>query len=528
MEHTKYKVLLIEDNKLDRMAFKRFVEEEKLLYDLTTARSISEAKEILKFEQFDIIVSDYSLGDGTALDILNSVKHIPIILITGAADEQVAINAWRAGTYDYLPKDFNRNYLKAVPKTIEKAIKRKKTEEALDRRQKNLEAIFHVAPVGMLLADENMIVVRANDTIRRMLNREYPQIVNHRIGYALGCINSADSDKGCGFGRACAECLLKNAIRNVLDLGQSVQDVEIHPTLQVGNEQITPWFCISVEPVTIDGCKRLIVAMDDITERKRAGEELEEIMKLKSQFISTVSHELLTPLAAINEGLGIVLDGVAGRVNKKQKKFLGIAKRNADRLSDLINDILDFQRLGAGKTKPDIQSHDIKEVLSEVRETMTLFAKKHDVELSFASADNLSKAEFDRAKMIQVLTNLVNNAVKFTPEEGRVSVDVRRRDTDWVISVSDTGMGIPKEALPKIFERFYRVKRRGTHIKGMGLGLAIVHKIVMMHGGTIEVESQVDQGTTFTVLMPLKANSSPEPSSEKGDELLENTVAAQY
>ncbi len=159
---------------------------------------------------------------------------------------------------------------------------------------------------------------------------------------------------------------------------------------------------------------------------------------------------------------------------------------------------------------------------------MTLYAKKHATKLSFASADDLSKAEFDRAKVIQVLTNLVSNAVKFTPEGGRVSVDVQRRDADWVISISDTGMGIPKEALPKIFERFYRVNRQGKQIKGMGLGLAIVHKIVMLHGGTIEVESQVDQGTTFTVFLPLKAKSSPEPSPETADELMENTVATTH
>jgi len=650
MEHTKYKVLLIEDNKLDRMAFERFLEDEKLLYDYTAARSISEAKEILKSNNFDIIVSDYSLGDGTALDILNSVKHIPIILITGVADEQVAIEAWRAGTYDYLPKDFDRNYLKAVPKTIEKAIKRKKTEDALDRKQKNLEAIFDAAPVGMLLADENMIIGRANDTIKRMLNREYPQIINHRIGSALGCINSTDSDKGCGFAKACAKCLLKNAISNVQESGQSVRELEIRPTLKVQNEQIMPWFCVSVEPVLIDGSTRLIIAMDDIsqrkmaederrfmeekyrtifensavaitlvdkqerliswnkftegflgmgkddlylkpvsslypadewermraqdirqkgmqhhletimvkkdgklidvdislsvikdsngettgsigvirdiTERKKAEEELKETMELKSQFISTVSHELRTPLAAMKEGLGIVLDGVVGRVNKKQKKFLGIAKRNADRLSDLINDVLDFQRLGAGKTKLDIYSHDIKEVLSEVQDTMTLYANNQAAKLSFTSADDLSNAEFDRAKVVQVFTNLVSNAVKFTPEGGRVSVDVQRRDIDWVIRVSDTGMGIPKEALPKIFERFYRVNRPGKHIKGTGLGLAIVHKIVMMHGGTIEVESEVDQGTTFTVFLPLEAKSSPEPSPETADELIEETLAA--
>jgi DNA-binding NtrC family response regulator len=122
MEDTKYRVLLIEDNKLDRMAFERFVDDQKLPYDYTAAQSISQARQILKSRHFDIIISDYSLGDGTALDILNSVKDIPIILITAAEDERVALKALKAGTYDYLPKDFNRNYLKAVPETIENAI----------------------------------------------------------------------------------------------------------------------------------------------------------------------------------------------------------------------------------------------------------------------------------------------------------------------------------------------------------------------------------------------------------------------
>jgi len=528
MEHTTYKVLLIEDDRLDQMAFQRFVEEEKLLYDYTIAGSVSEARSILGSEQFDIIVSDYSLGDGTALDILNSVKNTPVILTTGLTDEHVAIKAWRAGAYDYLPKDIYQNYLKAVPKAIENAIKRKKTEDALDRKQKNLEAIFDAAPIGMLLADENMIITRVNSAVKQMLHKEYPQIINRQVGDALGWVNSTHNEKTCGCSQACAGCLLKKTMKSVLDTGRSTHYVEIHPTLKIDNKEIMFWFRISAEPIIIDDRRHVLLAVDDITERKKAEEKLKETMELKSQFISTVSHELRTPLTGMIEGLAIVLDEVVGPINKEQKKFLGIAKRNTDRLIDLINDLLDFQRLGAGKTKLDIQSHDIKEALSEVQETMTLFAKKHDVELSFASADDLSKAEFDRAKVIQVLTNLVSNAVKFTPEGGRVSVDVRRRDADWVISVSDTGMGIPKEALPKIFERFYRVNRQGKHIKGTGLGLAIVHKIVMMHGGTIEVESQVDQGTTFTVLLPLKAKSSPEPSPEKEDELLENAVAAPY
>ena len=270
MEYTKYKVLLIEDNKLDRMAFERFVYNQKLRYDYTAARSISEAKEILDSERFDIIVSDYSLGDGTALDILNSVKDTPIILITASEEEEVPINARRAGTYDYLPKDFDRNYLKAVPEKIENAIKHKKVEQILDREPKNLEAMFHSATVGMLLVDENMIIARANDVMKRMLHKNSSQIINHRLGNALGCINSTNGNKVCGFGQACEKCPLKKAISSVLDSGQSVEGLEIHPTLKAGNKKIKPWFCISIERAIIDDCTCLIIAVEDITQPKKA------------------------------------------------------------------------------------------------------------------------------------------------------------------------------------------------------------------------------------------------------------------
>jgi len=649
MEDTRYKILLIEDDEIDQMAFKRFIENEKLLYDCTIATSVSEAQGILASEQFDTIVSDYSLSDGTAVNILDTVKDIPIIVVTGAGDEEVAVKAWRAGAYDYLTKDSERNYLKAVPKTIENAIKHKKMEEAIERKQKNLETIFDAAPGGMLLTDENMVVTRANNTIKQLVHREYPQIINQQIGSALGCINSTCNEKGCGYSPTCSECLLQKGLKNVLDSGEPVHDVEMHPELNVDEKRITPWLRVSAKPVIIDDRKHVIITLDDITEhkkmererqlaeekyrmifensavaitvvdeqerliswnkftedllgmdredlhlrpvselyppgewkkirshnirqkgvqqhlettmfkkdgsiievdislsvlkdpegkttgsigiirditeRRKAEEAVIETMEIKSQFISTVSHELRTPLAAMKEGIAIVLDGVAGRLNRKQKKFLGIAKRNVDRLEAMINDVLDFQRLEAGRRKLDIHSNDIKEVALEVHEIIAFYAKKNEVKLSFEPAEDLPKAKFDRAQIILVLTNLISNAVKFTPEKGRVSVGIQHLNEELIITVSDTGMGIPKEALPKIFGRFYRVKRHGKQIQGTGLGLAIVHKIVMMHGGRIDVESEVDRGTTFTVFLPLEPKFLPDVPSEKRDEVLENTVA---
>jgi PAS domain S-box-containing protein len=627
METSNYRILLIEDDKLDQMAFRRYIENEKLPYYYKMASSISEAQSLLNSEKFDIIIADYSLGDGTALDILNSAKNTPIVVTTGANDEEVAVKAWRAGAYDYLSKDLGQVYLRAIPKTIENTVRRREIEEALDKKQKNLEAIFDAVPNGMFLIDESLSVTRANDAIRQMFHKEYSQIINRRVGDILGCINIIGNGQNCEYAPACSECLLKKTLRDVLDSEQSVCCLEIHPTLKIDEKEITPWFHISAKPVTINGDRHVIVTIEDVTERKKAehehllaeekyrmifensaaaitfadeqerliswnsytegllnfdGEELhlkpvqslyppeewerirtlnirqkgmqhhletrmlrkdgsvidvdislsilkgaedeiigsigifyditerkaveekfKETMELKSNFISTVSHDLRTPLAALKEGLGIVLDEVVGEINEKQKKFLEIAARNVDRLGALINDVLDFQKLGADKATLNIQDNNIGQIVSEVHETMALFAQKNKVELVSELPENLPKAKFDRAKITQVLTNLLNNAIKFTPENGMASVNVRHQNEELVISVHDTGIGIPKDELSKIFERFYRVKRAEKQIPGSGLGLAVVHKIVMMHGGRIEVESELDQGTTFNIFLPL-------------------------
>jgi hypothetical protein len=263
----------------------------------------------------------------------------------------------------------------------------------------------------------------------------------------------------------------------------------------------------------------------DITEHKAAEEKVKKMIDEKSGFISIVAHELRTSLSAIKEGVSIVSEGIAGRLNGKQKKYLNIAKRNADRLSALINNVLDFQKLETNRMDLDIQDNDIKEVVTEIHETMALYAKKNKVELLLELADDLSEAKFDRLKINQVLTNLIGNAIKFTPEKGRVSINVQRRNEELVISVGDTGIGIPKDALAKIFECFYTVNQRGKQIQGTGLGLAIVHKIVMMHGGRIEVESEVSQGTTFTLFLPLDCEPMQKLSPAKETEILENSIA---
>ncbi len=155
MENKKYKILLIEDNKIDQMAFKRLIEDEKLPYDCSIAGSVARAKLAIAAEKFDVIISDYSLGDGTAFDIFPLVKDTPVIFVTGSGDEEIAVNAYKAGACDYLIKDLDRNYLKTMPITVENAIRHKMTE---DRLRLLSAAIMNTEDAVYITDTENKII----------------------------------------------------------------------------------------------------------------------------------------------------------------------------------------------------------------------------------------------------------------------------------------------------------------------------------------------------------------------------------
>ncbi len=376
-------------------------------------------------------------------------------------------------------------------------------ENLIEHKRRNLEAIFDAVPVGLLLLDENLTVVRVNDAIRKLVGKDYHDIINRTIGHALDCKTIAIEKILCGLGRSCKKCPLIQNIEKVLKTSQPVNGLEFQSQTHFQDRALKPWFSLSVEPVTIEGKKHIVVCLNDITEKKLAEEKLLETMELKSQFISTVSHELRTPLTAVSQGLDIVLSGEAGKINEKQKQFLQLSKRNVDRLGLLVNDVLDIQKFESGRMKLDFASNNMAETAKEVVQTMSLTAKKVGVSLS-AEIEHICPSVFDRNKIIQMLTNLLSNAIKFTPARGKVSLQVQKENNEIVITVSDTGMGIPKSDLCKVFQRFYRVKRPGKEISGTGLGLSIVAQIVSFHGGRIMVDSEPDKGTTFTVYLPNK------------------------
>jgi signal transduction histidine kinase len=387
-------------------------------------------------------------------------------------------------------------------------------------KSKSLEVIFDAVPVGLMLVDERLVVDRVNEFIQRRTGKSYQEIINTSICEVLNCkIDQNEKSSDCIH---CQQCALKTNILKVFETLKPVEEFEFGNNNFFNDKSSNTWFSLTVKPVIVDERKYVVACLNDITARKNAEEKLAESMKVKQQFISTVSHELRTPLTAIREGLNIVLEGVAGKLKDKQREFLQLSKRNVDRLSALINDVLDFQKLESGRMCFNFTSSNIAETIKDSAETMKLMAKNYKVELAVNIDPQVGMAVYDANKIIQVMNNLLSNAIKFTPAGGKVTLSARIINDAAAITVCDTGMGIPKEDLPKIFERFYRVQRPGKEIPGTGLGLPIVAQIIEKHAGTISVESELNKGTSFTIVLPLKG---PQEMDKSKDELLERTIS---
>jgi PAS domain S-box-containing protein len=265
---------------------------------------------------------------------------------------------------------------------------------------------------------------------------------------------------------------------------------------------------LAISPVKdkVDNIIGFLHLAKDITEKKRYERRLRELDKMKSDFVSNVSHELRTPLTAIKGSVDNMLDGITGPLNEKQGRYLSRIKSNADRLTRLINNILDLSRIEAGKIDLRPANFSVVPLAKEVAEVLRAVAAEKLISLEVTSPDDGVNAWADRDKVTQVLMNLIGNAVKFTPEHGKVTVGVERNGNDWVqVSVADTGPGIVPEEGNKIFAKFYQIAQAANQkTKGTGLGLAISKALVEMHGGKIWVESEIGRGCTVSFTLPVR------------------------
>jgi len=239
-------------------------------------------------------------------------------------------------------------------------------------------------------------------------------------------------------------------------------------------------------------------------ERQRANQRksfLEELNKMKSDFVSNISHELRTPLASII-GFSETIDSDPDMPDAMRSEFNTTILNEGKRLARLINDILDISKLEGGGIEIVNVRFDVILMLNEVIDAHIKSAKAKNITLSRELPEEEILIDADKERILQTIGRLLNNAVKFTNEKGRIKVIAKNLFNEIEIIISDTGIGIPETDLPFIFQKFYRVSRPGTEIPGTGLGLVFVKQIIDLHKGFITVQSEVGKGTTFAIKIP--------------------------
>jgi two-component system sensor histidine kinase GlrK len=233
--------------------------------------------------------------------------------------------------------------------------------------------------------------------------------------------------------------------------------------------------------------------------------KLKEIDKMKSDFISLMSHELRTPLTTIKEGSNLYLEGLeVGIARDKQKRLLTIINEECNRLINLVSSLLDLSKMEAGMMDYNFNEADLPPLIHKITEEMEPLAETKNIRLEKSLSRTLPHIRIDTERMLQVLRNLVGNAVKFTPNEGCVQISARSEDQGLKVSVSDSGQGISKEKIDAVFDKYHQASlTSSSKFKGTGLGLSIVRQIINAHGGKVWVENTSEKGSTFSFVLPV-------------------------
>lgn len=506
----KKRVLIVDDEEDIRNLLRLTLEEEG--FDVRVAFNGKEAIGKLKSESFEVLLTDIKMPMMDGIELLKAARvlnpEIAAILITGFPSIETVREAHRSLAFDYIVKPFD-------PNTVLNCI-----NAALSRRAIAHDLVESVHKPKILVVDDEPLITNLFEVSLR--EEGYPiEIASNgkkameRFLYGdfdvvITDVNMPEMD-----GRSLLDNLksVKPEVIVIVITGYPSVDSAIE-TMRMGaydyiTKPIDPdvvinvikraWDKQSLELQKEDLLKRLQDANLHLTE---ANEKLRELDRLKSHFISTVSHELRTPITSIKGSIGLILHNTAGSVNDDTKELLGICYKNTDRLIRLINNLLDVQKIEAGKFELNRENIDIRKLVEECVTALKPFAQEFNVSLYSELPEGRVSAFADKDRISQVLYNLISNGIKFS-KGGRVTIAIEDAEQEVKVTVSDTGAGIPREKFKEIFERFNLVKTTtDTTIKGTGLGLSICKAIVEEHSGKIWVESQPGRGSVFHFTLP--------------------------
>ncbi len=482
------RIMVVDDEKTIREGCRRVLTNKG--YDVVLAENGRQALDILDAEPPDIILLDLKMpvmGGEEVLGITGSkYPDIPVIIITGHGTVDTAVECMKRGAYDFVTKPFQLDqFILTITRAVEKrqlAQKARKLEEAnmrnlydLNLEKSRLKTIINRMANGVMVTNRNLEVVLHNPALMRLAE------ISKEISPPAPITEIIDD-----------EAIIETLRR--IQAGNSPESESFSQEICAGSNVLRAISAPVLSPsMDIAGT---VTVLEDITAFK-------QLDQMKSDFVNMVAHELRSPLVSIRQLNSVLLEGLAGPLEGKQKEFVSRGVKKIDSLLELINDLLDVAKIEAGKFVQHQVPTDIGRLMEDTVALMEPRAKEMGITLTCSSRD-LKPVQADPKNIEEIFNNLISNAINYSPEGGQVSVSAQGLGEYMEIRVEDTGVGISPEELPRIFDKFYRVKHPKTRqVMGTGLGLAIVKGIVEAHHGTIDVKSVQDKGTTFRILLPV-------------------------
>ncbi len=487
-------ILVIDDDNVIRLACQKTLEQEGMTVDTAINGKIGLEK--IKTKNYDLILLDLIMPEMTGNELLNAVqqfnKEVIIIVITGFATIESAVETLQQGAYDYVSKPFTPEELrKVVRKGLERSRllrearglrkEREQNLQALAAEQSRLKTIINCMGEGLIATDQDAKLILINSVACKLLNIDEPGDIGHTI---RGYLNNSE-----------LEDWICNTLRNE-KVSQRYQNREI-----VFDAKAEKIYSITMAPLmgTEDNFSGLALVIMDISEEKKLEKRKEEFQKL----VAVVTHELKAPINAIENYLDVIINGYVKENPEKQHEYLTRCRDKAEMLRNLIHDLLSLTSIESGKITRKMSPIDIRPVLTEIVGFMEHESAQKKIKIECDLPEKFPMISGDKNSLNIVFSNLISNAIKYNRHGGTITIKSKADDKFLIISVIDTGYGITDTELDKIFNEFYRSKSDVIQkISGTGIGLNITKRIVELHNGKITVTSELNKGSQFNVFLP--------------------------